>query len=61
MNIDEEFINTLKITKKDHSIIHLREQFQYGVELEFKQKKELQTLTQMCKKMIDLTKEIVYS
>ncbi len=59
-----KFIDTLKITKikeTDHSVIKMREDFQYGVELDFKRKDEFDELVKMCKELIDVTREIIHS
>lgn len=63
LDIDDKFIDTLKITKikeKDHSVIKIREDFQYGVKIEFKRKEEFDKLTKMCKEFIDITKGIIF-
>src|SRR3990167_3883369 len=52
INIDEKFINMLKITQakqEEHNIIKIREEFQYGTNIEFENKEEFEKLTQMCK------------
>lgn len=63
INIESRFVDALKITKTaevDHSVIKLREDFQYGVEVKFHGKKEFESLRTMCKEMIDKTREIVH-
>ncbi len=63
ISIDEKFINALKITQsKDepHSIIKLREDFQYGTLIEFQKKEEFELLSEMCKEILAETKEIVF-
>jgi uncharacterized protein (UPF0332 family) len=63
ININKKFIDTLKITKAketDYNVIKMREDFQYGVELEFKKKDEFDDLVEMCRELINMTKEIVY-
>ncbi|MBI4980050.1 HEPN domain-containing protein [Candidatus Woesearchaeota archaeon] len=64
IDIDSKFIDTLKITKvkeTDHSVIKMREDFQYGVELDFKRKDEFDELTKMCKEFIYAAREIIHS
>jgi len=64
INIDSKFVDRLKITKikeTDHSIIKIREDFQYGVEIEFKRKDEFDELTKLCKELINMAKEIIHS
>lgn len=63
INIGSKFIDTLKITKikeTDHSVIKMREDFQYGVEIEFKRKEEFDELTKMCKEMINAARESIH-
>lgn len=64
IDIDSRFIDTLKITKvkeTNHSVIRMREDFQYGVEIEFKRKEEFDRFTKMCKELINMTREIIHS
>jgi len=64
INIDSKFIDTLKITKSketDHSVIRMREDFQYGVELDFEKKDEFNELVELCRELINTTKEIIHS
>ncbi|MBI4453330.1 HEPN domain-containing protein [Candidatus Woesearchaeota archaeon] len=61
--IDHKFLDALKITKikeVDHSVIKIREDFQYGVEIAFKERNEFDELTKMCKELIDITREIIH-
>lgn len=64
ITIDNKFIDALKITKikeVDHSIIKMREDFQYGIEVEFKKNDEFNELIKMCRELIDATREIILS
>ena len=59
--IDDKFISTLKIrqAKEDeHSVIKIREDFQYGTDIEFHRKEEFEKLTQLCK---EATNKIIFS
>ena len=61
--IDRKFTDLLKITQIteiDHSVIKLREDFQYGVELDFKRKDQFDELIARCKEMIELTQRIIH-
>jgi uncharacterized protein (UPF0332 family) len=61
--LDTKFLNALKITKikeADHSAIKIREDFQYGVELAFERRDEFDAFVEMCKEIINATKNIVY-
>lgn len=63
INVENESIDTLKIAKDkeaDHSLIKLREDFQYGVEIKFNERKEFNKLVDLCKQMINKTREIIY-
>ena len=62
IDIDDRLIDSLKINKAEEmhesSIIRIRENFQYGVELEFKD--EFDNLVNLCKEAINKTREIVH-
>ena len=62
IDIDDRLIDSLKINKAEEmhesSIIRIRENFQYGVELEFKE--EFDNLVNLCKEAINKTREIVH-
>jgi len=62
--IEEKFIDALKASKAEEmhesSIIKTREDFQYGIELEFSEREEFSRMLEMCKDIIDKTKGIVH-
>lgn len=63
ITIDSKFINTLEITKSrevEHSTIKIRENLQYGVEVEFSRKEEFEELNSMCRELIEITKGIIH-
>lgn len=64
IDIDYKFINALKITKVEEvhesSIIKAREDFQYGVEVEFREREEFNRMREFCKEIIDKTKDIIH-
>lgn len=64
IDIDNKLIDSLKITKAEEmhesSIIKIREDFQYGVEIKFKEKEEFDKLVDLCKEAISKTREIVH-
>ena len=64
INVDEKFIDTLKITNaeeiQESNVIKLRENFQYGIDLEFKEKEEFNKLVDLCKEAIYKTREIIH-
>jgi len=63
IDIDEKFINTLKIEKAEErhqsNIIKLRENFQYATDLDFKEKEEFKKLVELCKEAINKTRDII--
>ena len=62
LKIDQKFIDMLNSAKRseiDHSIIKIREEFQYGTEREYKDEKEFLTLVDICKKLIEETRKII--
>jgi len=62
IKIDQKFLDMLNLTKAkkiDHSIITIREEFQYGTAIEYKEIKEFRELVALCRELIDVTKEIV--
>lgn len=62
IKIDQKFLDMLNLTKakkKDHSIITIREEFQYGTAIEYKEIKEFRELVTLCSNLIDVTKGIV--
>ena len=64
IEIDGRFISTLKISQAkedEHSIIKIREDFQYGTDVEFHRKEEFEKLAQLCKEAIEATSKIVFS
>lgn len=63
IKLNSKFIDRLKITKVkeiDHSVIKMREDFQYGVELNFNRQEEFIELIQECKELMESTKNIIY-
>jgi len=62
--IDKKFIEALKITEMDklqeRSVIGIRENYQYGTEMEFEERRQFDYLVSLCKEMIDETKEIIH-
>lgn len=60
--IDDKLINAIKITSQDEeaSVIKLRENFQYGIALEFTKKEQFAYLLQLCKQALAATKDIIY-
>jgi len=64
IEIDDKFIDPLKITKAEEmhesNIVKIRENFQYGVELDFKEKEEFNKLVEICKEAINKTRDIIH-
>lgn len=62
--IDDRFISTLKISQvkeDEHSIIRIREDFQYGTDVKFHRKEEFEKLTQICKEAIEAANKIIFN
>lgn len=64
IEFDKVFLDALKSASSEDlheaSVIDLREKFQYGIGIEFGEKKQFDKLVNLCKKAIDTTTEIVH-
>ncbi len=64
IQLDEKYIELLEYEKmedaKEDSIIDLREDCTYGIQLSVKDEAKLDDLKKNCKELIDIAKEIVY-
>ncbi len=64
IEFDESFVRFLKARSQENvhgeNVIELREKFQYGVDMEFDERKRFDELVITCKKVIEATKKIVY-
>ena len=62
---DDKYIEMLKYAdveeKQESSVIEMREEFTYGIELSAEDNTKIKEMIEECKKLIDITKEIVYS
>ena len=62
--IDKDIIDFMKYgeEEKNHedSLIELRENYTYGVDLEVKDEEQLNKIEKLCIEFIDVTKDIVY-
>lgn len=45
---------------KENSVIELREDYTYGVQITVKDETKINRLKQICKELIDITKEIIF-
>lgn len=62
--LDNKFTNALKITRAkedERNIIKIREDFQYGTDIEFKKKEQFENLHQTCKEAIEATNKIIFN
>ncbi len=59
INLDEKYIELLEY-EDIGSIIDLREDYTYGVQVSVKDETELEELKDNCKEIIDITKDIVF-
>ncbi|MBS3122111.1 hypothetical protein J4434_04465 [Candidatus Woesearchaeota archaeon] len=64
INIDDKFINLLEYEEientKENSVIDMREDYTYGVQISVKDEAKLNDLKKTCKEFIDITKQIIY-
>jgi len=64
INLDEKFIEALEYEEleesKENSIIELREDYTYGVQITVKDEAKINELKKICKELVDITKEIIY-
>ncbi|MBI5398400.1 hypothetical protein HZB03_02950 [Candidatus Woesearchaeota archaeon] len=59
--LDEKFIDLLEHEKTDEgSIIDLREDYTYGVQVSVKDEARINELKKTCKDLVDITKQIIY-
>jgi len=62
INLDEKFIELLGYGElSEGSVINLREDYTYGVQISIKDGTKLDELKKTCKELVDVTKEIIYS
>lgn len=65
IKLDEKFIELLDSEElediKKGSVIDLREKYTYGVQVSVKEETKINELKNLCKDLIDITKQIVYS
>ncbi|MDP3639863.1 MAG: HEPN domain-containing protein [Nanoarchaeota archaeon] len=64
IKLDEKFIELLEYESRENigenSVIDLRENYTYGVQVSIKDGEKLKELKQNCKEVIDSTKEIIF-
>ncbi len=64
INLDEKFIEALEYEEmeksKEDSVIELREDYTYGVQITVKDEAKINELKKICKDLIDITKQIIY-
>ena len=65
IDLDEKFIELLEYEEKeeadDNSIIDMREDYTYGVQVSVKDESKIDDLKDTCKELVDATKEIIFS
>lgn len=62
--LDKKFLNMLNIAKAkdlEHSLIKVREEFQYGTDTSYKEIEEFEYFVKICQEMINLAKGIIIS
>ncbi len=64
INVDEKFIRFLKDEdveeRHENSVIEMREQYTYGVQVSIQNEEKLKDIIKDCKELVDITKGIVY-
>ena len=64
IQMDEKFIELLEYENientHEHSVIGLREDYTYGVQISVKDEAKLNELRKICKELLDIAKEIIY-
>ncbi len=64
IKLDEKYIQLLEYEEigniQDGSVIDLREDYTYGVQITVKDEAKLNELKKICKDLIDITKQIIY-
>ena len=64
IELNEKFIEALEYEEieeaKENSVIELREDYTYGVQITVKDEAKINQLKQICKELIDITKEIIF-
>ncbi len=58
INLDEKFIESLEY--EENSIITLREDYTYGIQVAVKDETKINQLKEICKELIDNTKDIIF-
>ena len=58
IDLDEKYIEALEY--EENSVIELREDYTYGVQTSVKDEAKIKELKQLCKELIDITKEIIF-
>ena len=64
IQLDEKFIELLEYEEmediKENSVIDMREDYTYGVQITVKDEAKINELKKTCKELVDITKEIIY-
>jgi len=64
IQLDEKFIELLEYEEmenvKEDSVIDLREDYTYGVQISVKDEAKINDLKKICKELIDITKQTIY-
>jgi len=64
IQLDEKFIELLEYEEmediKENSVIDMREDYTYGVQIMVKDEAKINNLKNTCKELIDITKQIIY-
>lgn len=62
ISLDDKYIQLLEYEDtKEASVIDLREDYTYGVQISIKDEAKINELKKTCKELIDITKQVIYS
>ncbi len=65
ITLDDKYIESLEYEElektKEDSVIDLREDYTYGVQISVKDDAKINELRKICKNLMEITKQIIYS
>ena len=60
IKLDKAFVELLKSDDESHKVISIREEYTYGIGIRVQDEKRIEELIDMCKELIDETKNILF-
>ena len=61
ISLDDKFIELLEYEEDQDSVIDLREDYTYGIQVSVKDETRIKDLKKTCQELVDATKEIIFS